>query len=113
MACMTFRRLRQLLILVCTGFWAFAGHADSQSRQDFSCSQGAMKRVVSIITLDPSGRQPRGSCRVDYTKDGTAKTVWSSVTSHAYCVKQATALVTKLVESHYSCSLQTVEQPDK
>jgi hypothetical protein len=112
MACMTSTRLRQLLIFACTGFWAFAAHADSQSRQDFSCSMGAMKRIVSIITVDPSDRQPRGSCRVDYAKDGTAKTVWSSVTSHAYCVKQATALVTKLVESHYSCSLQTVEQTE-
>ncbi len=72
---------------------------------------GASKRIVSIITLEPSDRQPRGSCRVDYTKDGVTKTVWSSVTSHSYCVKQATALVTKLVESHYSCNLQTVERP--
>jgi hypothetical protein len=90
-----------------------ASRADSQSRQDFSCSLGGMKRVVSIVTVDPSDKQPRGSCRVDYMKEGTAKTVWSSVTSHAYCVKQATALVTKLAESHYSCSLQTVEQTDK
>jgi hypothetical protein len=88
-----------------------ASHADSQSRQDFSCSMGSMKRVVSIITLSRSDRQPRGICRVDYMKDGATKTVWSSATSRAYCVKQATALVTKLVESHYSCSLQTVEQP--
>jgi len=71
---------------------------------------GPMRRVVSIITLSPSDSQPRGSCRVDYMKDGATKTVWSSATSHAYCVRQATALVTKLVESHYSCSLQTVEQ---
>ncbi len=73
---------------------------------------GASKRILSIVTISPSDKQPRGSCRVDYTKDGATKTVFSSVTSHEYCVKHATALVTKLVESHYSCSLQTVEQPN-
>ena len=88
-----------------------AGNAQAPTHQDFSCSLGPAKRIVSIITLPPSDRQPHGACRVDYIKGGTTKTLWSSGTGHAYCIKQATAFVTKLAEAHYSCSLQTVDRP--
>ena len=87
--------------------------AQAPSRQEFSCVQGSTMRLVSIVTTPPSDRQPRGSCRVDYTKDGVTKTLWSANTSHAYCVKKATAFVTKLAEDHYSCNLKTKEQPEK
>jgi hypothetical protein len=109
---MAFKNFPRLLCPVLIGLLAFSNKAESQSRQDFMCSLRSMTRIVSIITLPPSDRQPRGACRVDYTKDGATKTLWSSATSHAYCIKQATAFVTKLAEAHYSCSLQTVEQPN-
>jgi hypothetical protein len=67
--------------------------------------------VVSIITAAPSEDHPHGACRVDYTKDGVTKTMWSAKTGRAYCTKRATTLVTKLAESHYSCTLQTAAEP--
>jgi hypothetical protein len=87
--------------------------ADTPSQQDFYCEQGATTRLVSIVTVPASDRQPHGSCRVDYTKDKVTKTLWSSSTSHGYCIKKATAFVTQLAEAHYSCSLKTKEQPEK
>jgi hypothetical protein len=91
---------------------AGASHAEAPSQQEFSCAQGANTRIVSIVTTPASDKQPHGSCRVDYTKDGVTKTLWSATTGHGYCVKKATAFVTKLAESHYSCSLKTKEQPE-
>jgi hypothetical protein len=88
-----------------------ASLAEAPSQQDFYCEQGSTTRIVSIITLPVSDRQPRGSCHVDYTKDKVTKTLWSSSTGHGYCIKMATAFVTKLAEDHYSCSLKTKEQP--
>jgi hypothetical protein len=103
----------RLLGALAIGLLAVSSQAEPQSRQDFSCTLGAMKRMVSIITFAPSQRQPRGACRVDYTRDGVTKQVFSSATGHAYCTKQATALVTKLGEAHYTCRLQTLEEPGK
>jgi hypothetical protein len=88
------------------------GKAQSQSHQDFVCSSGSGNRIVSIVSLAPSAGHPRGACRVDYTRGGVTRTLWSSATGHAYCAKQATRLVTKLVEAHYSCRLETAEQTD-
>ena len=92
---------------------AATSYAEAPSQQDFSCAQGLATRVVSVVTTPPSDKQPHGSCRVDYTKDGVTKTLWSASTGHGYCIKRATAFVTKLAESHYSCSLKTKEPPEK
>ena len=90
-----------------------ASRADAPSQQDFYCEQGANTRIVSIVTIPASDKQPRGSCRVDYTKDKVTKTLWSASTGHGYCIKKATAFVTQLAEGHYSCSLKTKEQSEK
>lgn len=92
---------------------AAASQAETPTQQDFYCEQGAATRIVSIITLPVSDKQPRGSCRVDYTKDKVTKTLWSSSTGHGYCIKKATAFVTQLAEAHYACSLKTKEQPER
>jgi hypothetical protein len=107
---MRFRYLLKFAGCLCFGLFTVNSKAQSQSHQDFVCSSGAVKRIVSIISLGSSDRQPRGSCRVDYTEDGATRTLWSSTTGFAYCTKQATGLVTKLVEAHFSCRLETVEQ---
>ena len=109
---MRFRYLPKLAGCLCFGLVTVNSKAQSPSHQDFVCSSGSVKRIVSIISLGPSDRQPRGACRVDYTKDGATNTLWSSATGLAYCAKQATSLVTRLVEAHYSCRLETVEKTD-
>jgi hypothetical protein len=96
---------------VCIAVVALTATAAEQTHQDFLCLMGSSSRTISIITLSPTDSRPRGACRVEYTKDGATNTVWSSETGHAYCEKHATELVTKLVESHYSCRLVTRAEP--
>ena len=105
------KRLLALLGGLAAALHGGAGCADEPTRQVFFCSQGAATRLVSVVTVPPTEAQPRGSCRVDYLKDGVTKTLWSSSTGQAYCLKKATAFVTKLAEARYSCSLTTKEQP--
>src|ERR1700737_1933773 len=86
---------------------ASIAQAQTESHQDFVCTSGPVKRVVTIFSLNGNG-----GCRVDYTKDGVTKTVWTSNKDHAYCVAKAVSLVTKLAEGNFSCKPETVEQPD-
>ena len=80
-----------------------------ESHEKFVCTSGAVKRVVSIF----NDKRESGGCRVDYTKDGETKTVWTSKNDYAYCVAKAVSLVTKLTEGNFSCKPETVEQPEE
>jgi hypothetical protein len=80
--------------------------AQAQSNEQFICTFGADRRLVSIVKTD-AAHEPK-SCRVDYTRNGKTTTVWSSKTGYAYCVTKAAALVTKLAVDHYSCKPQSV-----
>jgi hypothetical protein len=82
--------------------------------QDFTCTFGTEKRVISVYNDDTAnGGGKHGSCRVDYTKGGTTKTLWSSSSDRAYCAQKATSLVTKLAQGRFSCRAATLEQPDE
>jgi hypothetical protein len=85
-------------------------NAQTQSHEEFICTFGSDRRVVSLVKADAT-REPK-SCRVDYTRNGETKTVWSSKTGYAYCVAKAALLVTKLAEDHYSCKPRSVGAPD-
>jgi hypothetical protein len=110
---MRFSYLLRFAGCLCIGLLIGNANAQSPSHEDFICSSGTTQRIVSIISFGPSEKQPHGACRVDYTKDGKTKTLWSSGTSRAYCTKPATSLVTKLTEAHYSCHPEAVGQPDQ
>jgi hypothetical protein len=101
--------------LVCLAILSFLSapiaNAQAQSHEEFICTFGADKRVVSLIKTD-AAREPR-ACRVDYTRNGRTTTVWNSKTGYAYCVAKAASLVTKLAEGHYSCKPQSVGTPDE
>jgi len=81
-------------------------NAQAQSHEEFICTFGSDRRVVSLVKTD-AAREPK-ACRVDYTRNGQTKTVWSSKTGYAYCVAKAAKLVTKLADGHYSCKPQSV-----
>jgi hypothetical protein len=84
--------------------------AGPQAAEQFTCTSGSSTRLISIYrAADDAGM---GRCRVDYTKDGSTKTVWSASRGYAYCVKQALRLVTRLSSSNYSCTPSTIEPPD-
>jgi hypothetical protein len=81
--------------------------------QDFVCVSGASRRVISVFNLEPTdGRQRDGGCRVDYTRDGETKTVYTAKTGRAYCAAKAALLVTNLAKGNYSCRAETLERPE-
>ena len=84
------------------------GEVQSESRERFVCTFGASQRFIDIYRLASHG--PRGGCRVDYTKNGVTKQVWSANGDYAYCVKKAVGLVTKLSQGNFSCKPQTIDQ---
>lgn len=79
--------------------------AQNAAREDFICTHGAVKRVISVFNGRTfNGDKPHpGSCHVDYTKDGKTLTVWSSKTDPGYCTAKAAVLITKLVRDNFSC----------
>ena len=83
--------------------------AGAAAAEQFKCTSGASTRLVSIYRATDEG--DLGSCRVDYTKDGATRTLWSASRGYAYCVKRAVELVTKLTRDNYSCAPSTVDQP--
>ena len=82
----------------------------AQSTEEFICTLGADHRIVSVVKTD-TAREPQ-ACRVDYTRNGSTTTLWSSKNGYVYCVAKATSLVTKLAEANYSCKPQSVNAPD-
>jgi hypothetical protein len=101
-------RLIWIFCLVAAGASA---QAQMESHEKFVCTSGPVKRVVAIF--NDNGKRESGGCRVDYTKDGETKTVWTSKNDYAYCVAKAVSLVTKLTEGNFTCKPETVERPDE
>ncbi|MGD0505458.1 MAG: hypothetical protein ABSD02_22275 [Steroidobacteraceae bacterium] len=96
-----------VLTLTATSGWT---EAEPESRERFVCNFGANQRFIDIYRLAASG--PRGGgCRVDYTRDGVTKRLWSASGDYAYCVKRALGLVTTLSKGSFSCRPETNESP--
>ena len=104
-------RVRFLWILCLVIAGASSAYAQMQSREEFVCTSGSAKRVVAIFKGNAAGGS--GGCRVEYTRDGATKTVWTSKTDYAYCVAKAVLLVTKLAEGNFSCKHESIERPDE
>jgi hypothetical protein len=86
---------------------ADARQSPADAREDFICSSGLERRVISVFNGKAfTGVQSAGSCRVDYTFDGKTKTIWSSKTDPAYCTSKAAELITKLVRGNFSCKTE-------
>jgi hypothetical protein len=95
---------------LCIAVAGVCAQAQQGPHEEFTCTSGAVTRLISIFNLSASQGQT-GACRVDYTKDGTTSTLWSSRNDYPYCVEKALSLVTKLTESNYSCKPEAKEQP--
>ena len=90
---------------------AAAAQAQPGSRERFVCTVGSNHRFIDIYRLAAGGSRG-GGCRVDYTRDGVTKQLWSASGDYAYCVKKAVGLVTTLSRGNFSCRPQTAEPPD-
>jgi hypothetical protein len=102
-------RVRLVCIFCLVTGGASGAQAQMESHEKFVCTSGPVQRVVAIFNGNGQGESE--GCRVDYTKNGETKTVWTSRTDHAYCVAKALSLVTKLTEGNFSCKPETVEPP--
>jgi len=109
---MKFANRLRLIGTFCLTLWVAAVRAQTQPgpHEDFTCTSGAVTRLISIFNLSAQGQT--GACRVDYTKDGKTNTLWSARNDYPYCVEKALSLVTRLTESNYSCRPEAKEQPD-
>jgi len=99
-------------LLVCIACFCVigTGRAEPPVAEQFTCTRGASTRLISIYRATADADS--GRCRVDYTKDGSTKKVFSASRDYAYCVKQALRLVTRLSSSNYSCTPSTVGPAD-
>jgi hypothetical protein len=107
---MMFTNWIRLVWIFGVGLVCASAQAQVEPHQKFVCASGPAKRVVAIFH---DGKRQSSGCRVDYTKDGETKTVWTSKNDYAYCVAKAVSLVTKLTEGNFSCKPETVEQPEE
>jgi hypothetical protein len=105
--------------LACIALLGLAGvsggqQAAQESHEEFVCTSGSERKVVSIYRgAAASDKRVARACRVDYTRNGKTDTLWTSTSNRSYCTAKALALVTKFVESNYSCKPEAVGQPDE
>jgi hypothetical protein len=74
------------------------------AQEQFVCHlPGASDRWIGIYR-PVSGPQ---RCRVDYTRDGKTRSLWSSGRHYEYCVRKALEIVGLLEGVNFKCSPQT------
>lgn len=80
----------------------------STAQEQFICTlPGSSDRLIGIYRA-PDGPQ---RCRVDYTRDGKTRSLWSAGHDYSYCVRKALEIVGLLEQVRFKCSPQTREAP--
>jgi len=75
-------------------------------QEQFICHlPGTSDRRIGIYR-PPGGPQ---RCRVDYTRDGKTRSLWSSRHDYKFCVRKALEIVGLLDGVNFKCSPQTKE----
>jgi hypothetical protein len=78
------------------------------AQEQFICRlPGTSDRRIGIYR-PPGGPQ---RCRVDYTRDGKTRSLWSSGHDYEFCVSKALEIVGLLEGANFKCSPQTREAP--
>jgi hypothetical protein len=76
------------------------------AQEQFICHlPGTSDRRIGIYR--PPGGQQR--CRVDYTRDGKTRSLWSSGHDYEFCVRKALKIVGLLEGVNFKCSPHTTE----
>jgi hypothetical protein len=89
-------------VAIAEGSWPEV--SDPSGHEQFVCVSSSNRRLISIYRIDD--HRARG-CRVDYTRDGKTRTLWSAVHDYPYCVRKALTLVGKLSKEKFNCTPQT------
>jgi hypothetical protein len=101
-----------LAAMTISALWTCAARAEPAStvppalaQQQFVCHlPGMSDRRISIYR--PSGPQ---RCRVDYTRDGKTRSLWSSGHDYQFCVRKALDIVGLLEQVNFTCTPKTRE----
>ena len=99
-----------VVVLALTALWSPTGapqsavngpHAGAQ--EEFICHlPGSSDRRIGIYR--PEGTQ---RCRVDYTRDGATRSLWSSGHDYKFCVGKALDIVRLLESVNFQCRPET------
>ena len=80
--------------------------ANALAQEQFICHlPGTSDRRIGIYR--PSGGSQR--CRVDYTRDGKTRSLWSSRHDYGFCVRKALEIVGLLEGVNFKCRPQARE----
>ena len=114
---MTGRSRCEAVIIFCLAAAAGARAEDdwAATRESFLCkSNSEVREIKTYVSNPPDGAGATApGCRVDYIKNGTTQTVWSSRSSRTYCNGKASQLVARLEASHFSCSPLRLQRSDE
>jgi hypothetical protein len=88
---------------------ASIGPTAAAAQEQFICRlPGASDRLVGIYR--PLGGPQ--SCRVDYTRDGKTRSLWSSGRDYKFCVRKALEIVGLLEGVNFKCSPHSAQATD-
>ena len=91
------------LVLWTTSTWAQPASPESRPvpQEQFTCQLAGTSDRREIGIYRSSGPQ---HCRVDYTRDGTTRSLWSSRHDNLFCVRKALEIVGLLQSINFKCS---------
>ena len=80
---------------------------DIAAQEQFICRLSGMSDRRIGIYRPPGGPQ---RCRVDYTRDGRTRSLWSAGHDYEFCVRKALQIVGLLERVKFHCSPQTSDE---
>jgi hypothetical protein len=97
--------------MILPALWAVGTAAQSASpatgavpQEQFTCRLAGTSDHREIGIYRPGAPQ---RCRVDYTRDGNTRSLWSSGHDYRFCVSKALEIVRLLEGVNFTCALHT------
>lgn len=100
-----------LAAMAISSLWAGGARAQTPTvgpralaQEQFTCRlSGTSDRRIGIYR-PPGGPQ---RCRVDYTRNGRTRSLWSAAHDYKFCVRKALEIVGLLEQANFKCNPQT------
>jgi hypothetical protein len=90
----------------CTYSTPASSDSSVASQEPFVCQlPGTSDRWIGIYRADGAQR-----CRVDYTRDGMTRSLWSSGHEYQFCVRKALEIVKLLESVDFNCAPHAAQQ---
>src|SRR6202789_3430545 len=103
------------IVVICCSVTVGFARAQDDTRDRFICkSSSEVREIKTYVSNAPHGDAEESfGCRVDYIKNGTTRTIWSSRSSRTYCDGKAAKLAANLEATHFSCERLDARSSDK